>query len=239
MLVAIHQPHYLPWPRYFEKIARADVFIVLDNIQYSRNGWQNRNRVRGARGDLLLTVPVLDRHRQGLDEVRINNTAPWRRKHLAALRQAYGKAPHFDALAPLLEDTYAREWDRLNPLNRHMLEGWVRLLGIDTPLRYASDLDVPGTATERLANLIRAVGGDAYYSGAFALDAYLDPAVLHRAGIRLLLQHWTPPVYDQARAPFLADLSIVDLLAHLGPGALPALRDAGRAVPHDPAETRP
>ncbi len=227
MLVAIHQPHYLPWLRYFEKIARADAFIVLDNIQYSKNGWQNRNRIKTPNGPALLTVPVHGRYRQRLNEVRVNNAVPWRRKHGEALRQAYGKTPHFAACAEFLEATYGRDWEYLNDLNHHMLTHWVRLLGINTPLYYASELDVPGVATERLVNLVRAVGGDAYYSGAFALDAYLDPAVLAASGIALVLQHWTPPVYEQGRGTFIPDLSVVDLLAHKGPEARALILAAG------------
>jgi hypothetical protein len=88
MRVGIHQLHYLPWLRYFEKIARSDVFIVLDNIQYNKNGWQNRNRIKAGDGALLLTVPVLECFGQSLDAVRINNAAPWRRKHLRSIAQS-------------------------------------------------------------------------------------------------------------------------------------------------------
>jgi len=236
MLVAIHQSHYLPWLRYFEKIARADAFIVLDNIQYNKNGWQNRNRIKTAQGPAILTVPVYAAYQERLDRVRIKNAAPWRRKHLRALRQAYGKTPHFADCGEVLSDTFGRTWEYLNDLNRHMLGHWLRLLGIDTPLHYASDLDVPGVATERLVNLVRAVGGDAYYSGAFALEAYLDPAVLTEAGIRLVLQHWSPPVYAQGRGAFLPDLSVVDLFAHCGPEARSMILAAGEAVPYVSAD---
>jgi len=220
MLVGIHQLHYLPWLRYFDKIARTDVFVVLDNIQYNKNGWQNRNKVKTAGGIMLLTVPVYAKRAQALDEVRINNAVPWRKKHWRSIEQHYMKAPHFATHAPFLEATYGREWESLNDLNRHMLEYYIGALGITTRIVYASDLAVPGTATARLVNLIRAVGGDAYYSGAYALDAYLDAAMLQDAGIALTLQEWRAPVYPQLHGDFVPDLSIVDLLMNCGADAL-------------------
>jgi len=223
IITGIHQLHYLPWLRYFAKIARTDVFIVLDNVQFNKNGWQNRNRVKTSAGATLLTVPVYEHYQQRLDEVRINNTAPWRKKHWATLEQAYRKAPYFDTHALFLKDTYAREWETLNALNRHMLEYFLQALGIPTRIWHASELDVPGTATERLINLIRAVGGTAYYSGAYALDAYLDAAALEAAGITLMLQQWEAPRYPQLHGAFLPDLSIIDLLMNCGPRALAIL----------------
>ncbi len=220
MLVAIHQLHYLPWLRYFEKIARADVFVVLDNIQYNKNGWQNRNRVKAADGAALLTVPVLEHFGQRLDEVRINNAAPWRRKHWRSVAQHYAKAPHFHRYAPFLEETYARPWAYLNELNRHMLDWFLRELGIDTPIRYASTIPAPGEATERLANLIQALGGDTYYSGVHALDVYLDAALLEARGIGLKLQTWRAPGYPQLYGEFIPDLSALDLLMNCGTEAL-------------------
>ena len=226
MLVGIHQLHYLPWLRYFDKIAKSDVFVVLDNIQYNKNGWQNRNKIKSPAGLLLLTVPVLEKFGQDLDEVRVNNAAPWRKKHWRSISQCYAKAPFLRDHADFLEATYAREWEFLNDLNRHMLRYFIDKLGIRTRIVYASELNEPGTATERLVNLISAVGGDGYYSGSYGLDAYLDRGMLERAGIRLELQQWRAPVYPQLYGAFTPDLSILDLMLNCGPDALRILMDA-------------
>lgn len=223
MRVSIHQSHYLPWLRYFDKIARSDVFIVLDTIQYNKNGWQNRNRIKTAHGPLLLTVPVYEHLGQSLDEVRIANEIPWARKHLRSIEQAYRNAPFFEEHAGFLRDVYQREWDRLNELNIHMLGYFVAALGIRTRIVRASELDAPGMATERLVHLVRAVGGDRYYSGAYALDSYLDASLFERAGIGLELQDWTAPVYPQRYGPFVPDLSLLDLLLNCGPHSLAIL----------------
>jgi len=220
MRVGIHQLHYLPWLRYFEKIARSDAFVLLDDIQFSKNGWQNRNKVKTANGLAVLTVPVRMKAGQTLDEVRIHNDVPWRKKHLRTIEQAYARAPYFDAYVPFLRDVYGREWERLNDLNLRMLRFYLDALGIATPVYRSSELNVSGEATQRLVNLVKAVGGDAYYSGAFALDAYLDGALLEANGIALELQDWRAPEYPQLHGDFAADLSIVDVLMNCGPNAL-------------------
>lgn len=217
MVVGIHQLHYLPWLRYIHKLECADVFIVLDNIQYNKNGHQNRNRIKSPTGPCTLTVPVFDRRGQSLDEVEIDNKRPWARKHWRSITQFYGKAPYFARYADWLEEIYGRPWSRLNDLNRELLTGIVERLGIDTPLVFASDLNVPGVATERLVNLVGAVGGTAYLSGAHAVETYLDATALKAAGIELQLQQWSAPIYSQGTGPFLPELSILDLMMHCGP----------------------
>lgn len=223
MLVGIHQLHYLPWLRYFEKIARSDVFIVLDNIQYNKNGWQNRNKIKTSQGATLLTVPIVAKHQQNLDEVRIVTDNPWAKKHWRSIEQSYSKAPFFELYKDELQEIYDRTWDTLNDLNRVMLEWYLEKLKIDTSIKYASRLNVPGDATERLINLIQAVGGDLYYSGAYALDVYLDEKLLNDARIGLELQTWTAPEYEQLHGEFVPDLAILDLMMHCGPESLDVL----------------
>lgn len=227
MLVGIHQLHYLPWLRYMEKVARCDVFVVLDDIQFNKNGWQNRNKIKTSNGATLLTVPVGHGHDQTLDQVVVAGDGSWRKKHWATIEQAYSKAAFFDTYAPLFAKIYQQEWGALNDLNRSMLELYVAEMGIKTKIRYSSDLNVPGDATERLANLIEAVGGDEYYSGAFALDAYLDADYLQDRGISLKLQQWSSPEYPQVHGPYIGDLAIIDLLMNCGPDSLDVLMRGG------------
>ena len=146
MLVGIHQPHYLPWLRYFEKIARCDVFVVLDTVPFTKNGWQNRNKVKTVGGETLLTVPVHVELGQPLEAVEICGGA-WRGKHWRTIAQAYGKAPHFDRYAEGLAAFYERDWRLLADLNARMLEWFCGELGIDTRIEYASALGVDGAAT--------------------------------------------------------------------------------------------
>jgi hypothetical protein len=220
MLVGIHQLHYLPWLRYFDKVARSDVFIALDTVQFNKNGWQNRNRIKTPQGAGLLTVPVLAKFGQRLDQVRINNAVPWRKKHWRSIEQNYGRAPFFGEFAAVLSSTYSRKWDDLNDINQHLLALFVEWLGLDTRIVYASELNVPGEATERLVNLVKSAGGTRYYSGAYAVEQYLDVSLLDKAGIGLELQTWQAPEYPQLHGEFVPDLSVLDLLMNCGPDSL-------------------
>lgn len=229
MIVGIHQLHYLPWLRYIHKILSSDVFIVLDNIQYNKNGHQNRNRIKTPQGAAMLTVPVFDRLGQRLDEVAIDNKRSWARKHWRSIAQHYRNAPYFPRYADWLEAVYSQRWVYLNDLNRSLLTGVLLRLEIETPVVYASELKVPGEATERLIQLIHAVKGDTYLSGAHAVDSYLDVEALEASGIALQIQSWNAPTYPQGRGPFLPELSIIDLMMHCGPDARTLLE----GVPHD------
>ena len=96
MILAAHQPQYLPWMGYLDKISKADVFLILDDVQYKKNEWQNRNRIKAPNGPQWITVPVHYRFPQRIREVAIDNRPPWRRKHQEALRSSYARTPHFD-----------------------------------------------------------------------------------------------------------------------------------------------
>lgn len=229
MIVGIHQPHYLPWLRYLEKIARSDVFIVLDDVQYEKNGFQNRNKIKTAQGWTYLTVPVQRPTQRPIAEIEIDNRTDWREKHRRAIEQSYRKAPFFAEYWPDLAAVYDREWTHLAALNRAMLELYLRQLGITSRIAYSSELTVAGESSERIANLCRAVEGDTYLSGEHAVHAYLDASVLEQAGVGLAFQRWEAPTYRQLypAAGFIPDLAIVDLLFNMGPESQELLLAAG------------
>ncbi|RDI76270.1 WbqC-like protein [Gaiella occulta] len=214
MLFAAHQPHYLPWLRYLHKVATADVFVLLDDVQYEKNGWQNRTRVKGADGPILLTVPVRAPLGARICDVRPPD-AGWVRRHLAALESCYGRAlaPWREPLADALEASHGASVAELGEATLDLL---LRAFGITTPVVRSSELGVAGRASERLAAIGQALGADAYLTGAYALDAYLDPGPFAEAGIRLAVQRWACPGYRQRfeRVGFTADLSAVDLLVN-------------------------
>lgn len=229
MLVAIHQPHYLPWLRYFEKIARSDVFIVLDDVQYEKNGFQNRNKIKTAQGATYLTAPIQRPTQRPICEIELDLRTNWREKHARALEMSYRKAPYFAEYWPELSALYEREWTHLAQLNRAMLELYLKQLGVETRLLYSSELGTTTQSSERIAELCQLAGGDEYLSGAYAVHAYLDPEVLKAAGIRLAFQEWQAPTYAQLypAAGFVPDLAIVDLLFNEGPRSKEIILGAG------------
>jgi hypothetical protein len=223
--VAIHQPQYLPWLGYLDKLDRADVFVLLDTVQFKKNEWQNRNRIRTAQGWQYLTVPVLHEFPQRLEDVRINNRTDWRRKHVQALETHYGKAPYYREFAPRFQELLSRDWERLAALNEAVLSALTGAFGITTPVVKASRYEGRDEPTGRLVDLCRAVGADCYLAGAGG-RGYMDLAEFEAAGIAVEFQNFVSPEYAQVYRPFIVGLSAVDLLFNCGGEGFRRVREA-------------
>jgi len=224
--VAVHQPQYLPWLGYLAKWAAADVFVFLDTVQYEKNGWQNRNRIRTADGAHWLTVPVHARLGTPIGEVSVDTTQPWRARHLRAIEHAYARAPHLPAYRDGLRALLDTEWTRLAPLAVASAEWLGRMAGIATPTRLASSLDVHGAggdATGRLVAVCKALGAETYLAGGHGAR-YMDAGRFREAGITVLYQRYEHPVYAQQHGQFMPFLSGLDLLLTHGDASLPILR---------------
>lgn len=234
MRVAIHQPQYLPWLGYFDKMDQVDSFVLLDDVQFKKNEWQNRNRIKTAAGWQWLTVPVLHHSSQRISDVKINPTVSWGRKHIQAVVSNYASAPFFDLHRPFFEDIYAREWDSLLELNLVTISYLVEALAIRTKLVLASSLPLPAgvEATDRLVAICQALEADTYLSGAGG-RGYLELTRFDEAGIRVHFQAFHTRPYPQCFGAFIPDLSIVDLLFNCNGDSLHILRQ-GRIVDEDP-----
>jgi hypothetical protein len=215
-VAAIHQPQYLPYLGFFHKIAHADVFVMLDDVQFQKNGLQNRNKIKSAQGWQWLTVPVEHDHDTKIQDVRVREPR-WGRKHWNALQSNYGRAPHFTWAADALRPVFERAWTHLCPLNTELTARVCELLGITTPRVFSSELSAEGEASERLASLCKAIGADAYLSGPGGRQ-YMDLQVFERAKIQVLWQEFVPPTYPQTfpDAGFVENLSVVDALFDCG-----------------------
>jgi len=225
-LVTIHQPNYLPWPGFFHKWLLADTFVVLDTVQYHKNEWQNRNRIKTANGAQWLTVPVTYRFPQRIDEVGIAD-APWARKQVAAVEQAYAKAPFFADYWPPLKALLLQPWTQLADLNTEIIRLLGGMLGCSAPLLLASQMQTRNDdPTGRLIDLCRELDGDAYLSGREGRN-YLDRDAFDAAGIGLWFQEAAAPVYPQLHGDFIACLSVLDMLLNVGPEAANIVRDMG------------
>ena len=228
MRIAIHQPQYLPWLGYLDKLDRTDVFVLLDTVQFKKNEWQNRNRIRTAQGWQYLTVPVLHEFPQRLDQVLINNQTDWRRKHQTALETHYRKAQHYDPYAPAFRDLYSRAWERLAPLNIEVIRVLTEAFGITTKLVEASRLTARDEQTGRLVDLCNALGADRYLAGDGG-RAYMNLAEFAAAGITVEFQEFAHPEYAQAYTPFSTGMSAIDLLFNCGRDGIELLRKSRRS----------
>lgn len=224
MIVSIHQPQYLPWLGYFSKIDRSDTFIFLDNVQFKKNEWQNRNRIRTAEGWQWITVPVLHKFLQKISEVEVNNTVQWNKKHLNALVTNYSKAPFFKEYIGFFEQAYAQDWKYLVDINIHIIQNLVKLMGIpDTKLILASKFESREGPAERLIDLCKQVEGDIYLSGKDGAK-YMDLDVFEKEGIKIIFQDYKHPQYPQLFGSFEPYMSVLDLLFNCGPESLSILR---------------
>ena len=224
MKVAIHQPHYLPWLGYLAKWAAADVFVFLDTVQYEKNGWQNRNRIKTAVGARWLTVPVRVHLGTPIADVAVDREQPWASRHLQTLEQAYARAPHWRTHCDALAALYTPPWERLAPVAIASAEWLGRAIGVTTPVRLASSLGVDDAdPTGRLIALCHAVGADTYLAGGHGAR-YMEGKRFAEAGIRVLYQSYDHPVYAQQHGDFVPFLSAVDLLLMHGDASLAILR---------------
>jgi WbqC-like protein family len=238
--IAINQPTYLPWIGYFDLIDQVDVFVLLDNVQFQKQTWQQRNRIKTASGLQWLTVPVMFRGRFGqlIKDVEVRDPE-FCRNHIRAIELAYRRSPHFSEFFPSL----ATQLQRLNQgllvdLNSGLIEWLMRVLEIRTPVIRASALPASGKRTELLANICQALGAKQYVSPLGAA-AYLvvEQDVLKRQNVEILFQNYKHPEYRQVFGPFEPFVSVVDLLFNHGKDAVRIFR-SGRGTPYS-IETLP
>jgi hypothetical protein len=216
MIVAIHQPNYAPWLGYFAKMARADVFVFLDDVQYSKNSYINRVQIDLSGKPRWLTVPVSYRFGDAINAVRAAE-ADWPASHLDTLRTAYADAAAFAELWPWLKALYDRlPLGDLAVVNAHLIAALADKLGIRCRLLKSSDIPTGGAAgDDRLIAIVKAAGGMTYLSGKGGAG-YQDPAKFAAAGIALTYSEFTPQPYEQGHQEFLPGLSVFDALFRLG-----------------------
>jgi len=230
MILAAHQPSYLPWLGYLDKMAKADVFVVMDDLQYEKENFQNRNRLKHNHGPGWLTVP-LERGAQTdrICDKRILNLGDrrehWQRRHWRAIEIHYRKTPYFATYADELHDVYTRPWTRLVDLDLHILALARRWFGITRPNLTSSSLELTGQRTARIIDMCKKVGARVYLSGRGGSTSYLDVDALRAAGIEVAWQHFQHPVYPQRYAAlgFIPNLAFLDLLFNCGAESRTAL----------------
>jgi hypothetical protein len=224
MIVAVHQPQYLPWLGYFDKIDRADFFVLLDDVQFKKNEWQNRNKIKTAQGWQWLTVPVSYKYPQLINEVPINGEVRWQHKHSQSVLSNYRKAPYYYYLEEIFEEVFCGNWQLISQLNISAVRNLVKVLGIDTPLFVSSELgEFPEDADERLIAITKHFGADTYLAGIGGRE-YMEMDKYKENGIEVVFQNYTHPVYGQLFGEFEPNMSTIDLILNHGPESLTILR---------------
>ena len=221
MIVAAHQPHFMPWLGYLDKLAKADLFVVMDDLQYEAQNFQNRQRLKLQSGAPWLTVP-LERGNQSdrICDKRIDNSGSakqhWQRRTWLTIEHNYCRTPFFETYAPALRDVFTRPWTTLLELDLHMLDLARTWLRIQTPIVRSSSLGLTGAKTDRLIDLCRKTGARCYLTGRGGSSSYLDSEKMGRAGIGVIWQVFDHPRYAQRHGSFIPYLGFFDLIFNCG-----------------------
>ena len=219
MIAAVHQPQYLPWLGYFHKIAKCDVFVFLDDVQYKKREFQNRNKIKTASGPLWLTVPVLTKgaYSQNINEVKTDTTEHhWENSHWKSIELNYRHSPFFKEHAGFFSELYAKKWDSLMNVSLEIIRYTLKYLAINTPIKMSSEFALSSASTQRIIDLCKAIGAGTYLSGAGGKD-YMDTSLFAQQNITLEFQQFNHPQYPQQYGAFEPYLSIIDLLFNCGP----------------------
>jgi|SRR5579872_5295106 len=219
MKVAIHQPQYFPYGGFFHKLSLSDLYVVMDDAQYDKR-FTNRNRIIAPGGPVWISVPINKTQRFAPNlEVEINNDMRWQNLHWRRLELSYNKSRFFQLYKGYFEQLYKKEWKMLFDLDLETLGQVISWLGLKIEIVRESELGVLSRSTERLVDVCKAVGADTYIAGSGSKN-YMDESVFERNNITVEYQKWVPVPYRQHLAKegqFIPNLSIIDMLANLGP----------------------
>jgi len=214
--IAIHQPNYIPWLGYFHKIFRADIFVFLDNVQFTKGGFTNRVKVLTPDGGKWLSVPVKVSLGDPIDAVQ-PTTPDWASRHVDALCNYYKGAACFKAVWPEVRElVLSVPQADLAAVNMHLVQAMTVRLGFSCSFKKSSDLILGAASDDRLVEIVSLLApGGTYLSGKGGAK-YQDPAKFEAAGLGFAYLNYAPAQYPQGREDFVAGLSILDAVFHLG-----------------------
>ena len=210
MKLGIHQSQYIPWPAYFKKIALSDKFVILDDVQFQKNGVQNRNKLRNKNGDYWLTIPVKGSLEESIKDKDIADNK-WRRKHLQSISQSYSRSPFWNYFKDELEELYSLETTKLNEINIGFIKFIIEKLEIDTEIIISSNEGFSGKKSDLVLNICSKLNATTYLSGTGSKD-YLDINSFEERGIAVEFIESLPAIYPQIHGEFMPGLSIIDMM---------------------------
>lgn len=240
--IGILQPVYLPWLGYFEQMACVDQFIFMDDVQYTRRDWRNRNRIKTASGSTWLTVPVRKHAREALiNEIEINYAEDWVGRHLRTIEVSYKKCPHFQPLFDEIREVLGSRPARLSDLDCQLILLLSKYLDIQTPIAFSSevprrseqcdeDLSISAAGphfmkNQRIMDICEYFKAEILYDGAKAAE-FIDLEGFRQAGIEVIFQDYQHPVYRQVFGEFVSHQSVIDLIMNAGADAPNILRSS-------------
>lgn len=228
MKAVIMQPTYISWMGYFDLIDQSDIFVFLDNVQFEKQSWQQRNKIKTHQGVIWLTVPVLQNLGQKINEVKVNNNSNWEEKHWKSIKYNYNKAPYFKRYFKFFEETYNTDWEYLVDLNIHVIKGACKQLNIKKDFIKSSNRNIKGRKTELLVGICKELNADTYLSPLGSAMYIEENNLFERECIKLEYQHFERPIYKQLWGDFIPYMSVIDLLFNEGDKSLDIIRSGCR-----------
>lgn len=229
MIAAIHQPNYLPWSGFFNKMARSDIFVVFDDVQLPRGkSFETRNRVKAANGVEWLTVPVADKSELDLiKDAMIVQDGKWPTKHWKTIQLAYKRATYFNRYEEAFSQIYSVPWAKLCQLNVAIIKLINELLGLNTKIVFSSQMGIEARGTDKIMSILRELKADKYLTGeGKGSKRYIVEEEFVKNNIELIYQNFQHPVYRQLWGNFIPGLSVIDLLFNEGERSLEILTRA-------------
>ena len=222
-LISIRQPGYFPYLGFFKKIESVDIFVFLDDVQYTRSDWDNRNKIKTSDGSMWLTIPILNKSKEFLNEVEIDNTQNWIYKHKSAIKFNYQNAPFFDLYWKDIESILDKKYTKLIELNMKLINYFKSILQINTETVFSSNLDINSTGSQKLYEICKSLKAETYLSGELGQN-YLDLEIFDNNKIKIIFEKFQHPTYSQINSKFLPNMSIIDLLFNEGDNAINILK---------------
>ena len=215
-VVAIHQPEYLPWLGFFKKMMNVELFVFLDDVQFRKKGWQNRNRIRINDGTTLLSIPVHTHSYPKINEVTIDNEKNWSIRHKKSILYNYARAPYFDEIKDFIESIFEKKFQYLVDLNTEIIKFIMNELEIKSKIVFSSELEISKKGSDRVIDICKAVGADHYITGTFWAESNLRVEEFKKSNIDVEFQKFQHPIYKQIHGEFIPEMSIIDLLFNEG-----------------------
>ncbi|NPE27882.1 WbqC family protein [Methanococcoides sp. SA1] len=213
-VIAIHQPNYLPYLGFFDKMKKADLFIIYDDAQFNSRDFQQRNKIRTSINWNWLNVPII-KEKKSINKIKIRSDENWNKKHFNSIRANYSKASYYSEYCRIFEQIYENNYEYLVDLNMDIIKAMCKCFNINTEIRLSSEFNIKSKSTRKLIELVSACDGDTYLSGSGG-NNYMDTSMFIESHINLIYQDFIPPVYSQRYPGFISNLSAIDYLFNEG-----------------------
>lgn len=218
-IISIHQPVYLPWLGFIDKLASSDVFVFLDDVQYEKNGYQNRNKIKTESGEMWLTIPITGKSNTLLKNMKIDNSSRWKEKHAKSIVQNYSRAKFFNKYWIGMEKFYQKTYENLIDFNMEIILFLMKKFNIKTKILFSSELEITKKGSERILDICKSLNAEEYISGIGGKN-YLKVDDFKKNNIKIKFQKFKHPIYNQIFKSFIPNLASIDLLFNEGENSI-------------------